>query len=162
MRRRRKFLAPDGRLCKNDYIVCQPPELSTEDTDVLGKMQRLGAKLCPQCQFIITKDGGCQHMACEQCLHEFFWSQAENVMASASDQIQEAIVVQPPKYTECENNGGFFTQSHLISARSTTRPRSSQSGQRGRNLMRTVFGRTTRILSHLLWQTSITTTVPTQ
>jgi len=30
-------------------------------------------KPCPQCTADIEKDGGCIHMTCEQCLHEFCW-----------------------------------------------------------------------------------------
>lgn len=33
-----------------------------------------GIKECPKCQVRIAKDGGCDHMSCIQCMHEFWWS----------------------------------------------------------------------------------------
>jgi hypothetical protein len=31
------------------------------------------SKDCPNCQMPISKDGGCNHMTCRVCKHEFFW-----------------------------------------------------------------------------------------
>jgi hypothetical protein len=28
---------------------------------------------CPGCGFLITKDGGCDHLMCQKCKHEFCW-----------------------------------------------------------------------------------------
>lgn len=33
----------------------------------------IGAKRCPGCRVLIEKNGGCQHMTCRSCRHEFFW-----------------------------------------------------------------------------------------
>ena len=32
-------------------------------------------KACPECGFPITKNGGCDHMCCSQCEHDFNWSE---------------------------------------------------------------------------------------
>lgn len=31
------------------------------------------SKRCPRCRFVIEKDGGCSHMTCSRCSHEFHW-----------------------------------------------------------------------------------------
>ena len=31
------------------------------------------SRRCPNCRFIIEKDGGCNHMTCQVCGHEFHW-----------------------------------------------------------------------------------------
>ena len=31
-------------------------------------------KKCPRCKVLIDKDGGCDHMCCSMCKHEFYWS----------------------------------------------------------------------------------------
>lgn len=33
-----------------------------------------GVKKCPRCKVRISKDGGCDHMTCAQCRHEFWWT----------------------------------------------------------------------------------------
>merc|ERR1711879_481242 len=32
-----------------------------------------GIKRCPKCRVAIEKNGGCNHMTCKSCKHEFFW-----------------------------------------------------------------------------------------
>ena len=34
---------------------------------------KANTKLCPQCQVPIEKNGGCNHMTCRSCRHEFCW-----------------------------------------------------------------------------------------
>lgn len=31
------------------------------------------SKHCPRCEVLIEKNGGCQHMTCYKCKHEFCW-----------------------------------------------------------------------------------------
>ena len=33
-----------------------------------------GVKACPTCGVLISKDGGCDHMTCKLCKHEWWWS----------------------------------------------------------------------------------------
>ena len=44
-------------------------------TDVKFALWRCGhdARRCPGCKIIIEKNGGCQHMTCRGCRHEFWW-----------------------------------------------------------------------------------------
>ena len=57
------------------------PELRDEnEARQLHEMAKLGARRCPCCQVIIVKDGGCDHMFCEQCHYDFVWTQAERVV----------------------------------------------------------------------------------
>lgn len=35
-------------------------------------------KRCPKCEWIISKNGGCDHMTCKKCHHEFYWSTLKN------------------------------------------------------------------------------------
>mmetsp|Transcript_18810 Transcript_18810/g.27170 ORF Transcript_18810/g.27170 Transcript_18810/m.27170 type:complete len:229 (-) Transcript_18810:560-1246(-) len=37
------------------------------------KSTRQGCKRCPSCRSYIEKDGGCRHMTCTFCHHEFCW-----------------------------------------------------------------------------------------
>ena len=32
-----------------------------------------GAKACPNCSYMTEKDGGCKHMTCRKCQHEYCW-----------------------------------------------------------------------------------------
>ena len=36
------------------------------------------SKRCPSCRYIIEKDGGCSHMTCRRCGHEFHWCCGQN------------------------------------------------------------------------------------
>lgn len=40
--------------------------------DIDGKA--VACKKCPKCAVRITKDGGCDHMTCRMCRHEWWWS----------------------------------------------------------------------------------------
>ena len=40
--------------------------------DPTGKA--VACKKCPKCKARITKDGGCDHMTCRLCKHEYWWS----------------------------------------------------------------------------------------
>lgn len=44
-----------------------------EDAASLAQIQALGAKQCPQCGVNIEKRGGCDHMTCDRCHHNFCW-----------------------------------------------------------------------------------------
>lgn len=58
------------------------PEVRDEnEVKQLQEMARLGARRCLRCQFIIVKEGGCNHVHCEQCRFDFMWSEAEQVIA---------------------------------------------------------------------------------
>jgi hypothetical protein len=60
----------------------QHPELCDEEEVTLHEaMAKLGARRCPSCQYIIVKDGGCPHIFCEQCHHEFDWRRAERLQS---------------------------------------------------------------------------------
>ncbi|KAF9692630.1 hypothetical protein EKO04_009629 [Ascochyta lentis] len=64
-----------------EYRATHPEVRDKDEEKQLREMARLGARRCPRCQFVITKDGGCDHMFCEQCHFNFDWSQAELVIA---------------------------------------------------------------------------------
>jgi hypothetical protein len=88
-----------GRFCANcrvpwhDRQTCQQyralhPEIRDKDeVRQLHEMARLGARHCPRCQFIIVKDGGCDHVHCAQCHFDFFFPKAERVVAPPPDYV---------------------------------------------------------------------------
>ncbi|KAF1933454.1 uncharacterized protein M421DRAFT_197634 [Didymella exigua CBS 183.55] len=44
-----------------------------EDQQSERTIKRLGAKPCPKCGVNIQKNGGCDHMKCKRCRHNFCW-----------------------------------------------------------------------------------------
>jgi hypothetical protein len=44
-------------------------------------MAAQGARRCPSCHCITVKDGGCEHMTCNQCSHDYIWQEAERFKA---------------------------------------------------------------------------------
>ncbi|KAJ4334824.1 hypothetical protein N0V95_009067 [Ascochyta clinopodiicola] len=91
-----------GRFCANCKVnwhtdqTCQQyraghPEVRDKDEEKqLREMARLGARRCPRCQFVIIKDGGCDHVFCEQCHFDFTWPKAEIVTAPVETYVPAA------------------------------------------------------------------------
>jgi len=48
-------------------------ESQSTETDANSKWLELFAKRCPNCQWYIQKNEGCDHMTCRYCQHEFCW-----------------------------------------------------------------------------------------
>ncbi|KAF2631317.1 hypothetical protein BU25DRAFT_334075 [Macroventuria anomochaeta] len=44
-----------------------------EDKQSENTIKKLGAKPCPKCYVNIEKQGGCDHMNCQRCRHNFCW-----------------------------------------------------------------------------------------
>ncbi|XPS76448.1 hypothetical protein M3J09_008500 [Ascochyta lentis] len=44
-----------------------------EDEESVAAIKKLGAKPCPKCGVNIEKQGGCDHMNCQRCRHNFCW-----------------------------------------------------------------------------------------
>ena len=68
-------------LCESQWVPEHPPatdhDIETMDLclSFLDKDDVLrGLKRCPSCQVRIFKDGGCDHMTCSRCKHEWWWS----------------------------------------------------------------------------------------
>lgn len=56
-------------ICEHQWIA--PDNHMIED---VADDNMNGAKRCPKCSVWISKDGGCDHMTCIMCRHEFWWS----------------------------------------------------------------------------------------
>ena len=65
------YLGFDRIMC----FVCQE-QWDAETETVMDQPCALaqGVKACPKCGVPIIKDGGCDHMTCKLCKHEWFWS----------------------------------------------------------------------------------------
>jgi len=68
----------EGKTC-HEYRLENPAIMTREELALIADMARLGARRCPRCQFMITKDGGCSHMTCGECDHQFDWYRAVKV-----------------------------------------------------------------------------------
>jgi hypothetical protein len=44
-----------------------------EDLESVAQIKTMGAKPCPKCGINIEKAGGCDHMTCHRCRHDFCW-----------------------------------------------------------------------------------------
>jgi hypothetical protein len=44
-----------------------------EEAKCVEQIKQMGAKPCPKCGLDIEKHGGCDHMTCHQCRHNFCW-----------------------------------------------------------------------------------------
>ncbi|KAF2843484.1 hypothetical protein M501DRAFT_91111 [Patellaria atrata CBS 101060] len=53
--------------------------ISDQEKATLRVLSKTGARICPRCQNAIEKNGGCEHMLCTRCNHNFYWSTAEQV-----------------------------------------------------------------------------------
>jgi len=51
------------------------PSATDMAADMKFALWRCGhnARRCPGCKTVIEKNGGCQHMTCRECCHEFWW-----------------------------------------------------------------------------------------
>jgi len=58
-----------------NYIKKYTDELVTAKNELLSNIyKRFKGNLCPNCTVYITKDGGCCHVVCKKCKHEFCWA----------------------------------------------------------------------------------------
>ncbi|KAH8733118.1 hypothetical protein GQ44DRAFT_586017, partial [Phaeosphaeriaceae sp. PMI808] len=54
-------------------IDCNKFKQEEEDIASIKHIKAMGAKQCPKCGINIEKDGGCSHMRCNRCRHNFCW-----------------------------------------------------------------------------------------
>lgn len=54
------------------YLLIQWKKKLTDDNQNLIWL-KINTKKCPKCQIDIEKNGGCDHMTCRNCSHEFCW-----------------------------------------------------------------------------------------
>lgn len=49
------------------------------------------SKRCPNCRYIIEKDGGCMHMTCRKCSYQFHWCCGQKYSNNHSDSLCQMI-----------------------------------------------------------------------
>eukprot|EP01106_Pelomyxa_sp_JSP_P001059 TRINITY_DN1157_c0_g1_i6.p1 TRINITY_DN1157_c0_g1~~TRINITY_DN1157_c0_g1_i6.p1 ORF type:complete len:167 (-),score=40.98 TRINITY_DN1157_c0_g1_i6:62-562(-) len=66
--------------CKEEWhseISCEQyqkwKEENSEEDSRYNVWVRQHSKLCPKCHAAIEKNGGCNHMTCKSCQHQFCW-----------------------------------------------------------------------------------------
>jgi hypothetical protein len=84
-----------------EYAV-HPTKLTNEDMETLKTIQRLGAKRCPKCHCYIEKDGGCDHVYCTACKHQFSWSSSIPSLMPTYGSVQKPILDSYPRDPSCE------------------------------------------------------------
>ncbi|PSN74869.1 hypothetical protein BS50DRAFT_470166, partial [Corynespora cassiicola Philippines] len=75
-------------------------KMTQQDQAVLKLVQKADARRCPNCQFVIEKDGGCDSMFCEKCHKYFNWATAASAVPGAKSAL-------PPAASEMEFNNGY-------------------------------------------------------
>ena len=55
-------------------FICQEQWSSEDDVAQQPCADMSGVKKCPKCSILIEKNGGCDHMTCKMCRHEWWWS----------------------------------------------------------------------------------------
>ena len=68
-------------VCMDCGEVANPPHVcgqSDEDRQFELWKKGEGGKHCPKCGIVIIKNGGCNHMTCQKCKHEFCWHDFQN------------------------------------------------------------------------------------
>lgn len=55
-------------------FICQEQWSSEDEVAEQPSADMSGVKKCPKCQVLIEKNGGCDHMTCKMCRHEWWWS----------------------------------------------------------------------------------------
>ena len=59
---------------RSEEVAARKAREEQEDAAYFQQLIASGAlKRCPRCQYGIEKDGGCLHMTCKRCTHEFWW-----------------------------------------------------------------------------------------
>lgn len=59
--------------CEDQWAPCRDADEAPADTQEGNLEHHAGTKKCPNCQSLIFKNGGCDHMTC-RCGHEFWWT----------------------------------------------------------------------------------------
>ncbi len=58
-------------------MTCEQVQLignKTKEEAANEEWLQKNTKACPQCKAPVEKNGGCNHMTCNQCRHEFCWT----------------------------------------------------------------------------------------
>lgn len=78
--RRKKLLEEEEERIKFEQWKRDNSQADAKFNELLAKEGQIGkTKACPKCAFPITKNGGCDHMCCSQCGHDFNWSSAKKI-----------------------------------------------------------------------------------
>ena len=91
-----KALTPSCSIFKRVGIFAQ---------DIFSNIQQLfrrvslDSKRCPNCRYIIEKDGGCNHMTCRKCSHEFHWCCGQKYSRNHSDSTCKFVTIGLPILT---------------------------------------------------------------
>jgi len=82
------YLGGDTVMCFVCYDQYAAPQATTVREDGSAYVKK-----CPRCKVHVQKDGGCDHMACTRCGHDFNWSE---VSWSMIDTKMKAAPSTPP------------------------------------------------------------------
>lgn len=60
-------------VCEDQWLAEEPGPDGWEHIETAPEKLK-GVKPCPECTILIAKDGGCDHMTCAHCKHQFYWT----------------------------------------------------------------------------------------
>ncbi|OCK79848.1 hypothetical protein K432DRAFT_354127 [Lepidopterella palustris CBS 459.81] len=109
----------EGETCEQfDERKLAEPSQKRKEAEVSEKWKARNTKLCPGCRAPIQKNGGCSHMVCQHCSHDFDWKHAP---AYTPPKVEPVVTASSPLGRPTSNLSKLSSLGRLINRTSTQR-----------------------------------------